>query len=109
MPHFKITISGRGIDCAVGEGRAVGFFTTRLVQASNLAAAESEAKELVLSEWRQGGEYSSSNRASLPSLAVEESFPRSEENTSELTSLMRISYAVFSLQKNTQRSQNNTV
>src|SRR3546814_8438150 len=75
MPHFKITISGRGIDCAVGEGRAVGFFTTRLVQASNLAAAESEAKELVLSEWRQGGEYSSSNRGSLPSLAVEESFP----------------------------------
>ena len=75
MPHFKITISGRGIDCAVGDGRAVGFFTTRLIQASNLAAAESEAKELVLSEWRQGGEYSSSNRGSLPSLAVEESFP----------------------------------
>src|SRR3546814_5344167 len=101
MPHFKITISGRGIDCAVGDGRAVGFFTTRLVQASNLAAAESEAKELVLSEWRQGGEYSSSNRGSLPSLAVEESFPvgRSEEHTSELQSLMRNSYAVFSLTK----------
>src|SRR3546814_4763682 len=99
MPHFKITISGRGIDCAVGDGRAVGFFTTRLVQASNLAAAESEAKELVLSEWRQGGEYSSSNRGSLPSLAVEES--RSEEHTSELQSLMRHSSAAFCLKKQT--------
>src|SRR3546814_8601770 len=36
---------------------------------------------------------------SLPDLAIE--FVRSEEHTSELQSLMRISYAVFCLKKNT--------
>ncbi len=75
MPHFKVILSGRGIDCAVGDDRAVGFFTTRLVKASNLAAAESAAQELVLSEWRPGGEYSGSNSGPLPALAIEESFP----------------------------------
>src|SRR3546814_5705754 len=33
--------------------------------------------------------------------------PRSEEHTSELQSLMRISYAVFCLKKNKQTNQNN--
>src|SRR3546814_1801985 len=35
--------------------------------------------------------------------------PRSEEHTSELQSLMRISYAVFCLQKTTQRQNSNTL
>src|SRR3546814_10429077 len=34
-------------------------------------------------------------------------FPRSEEHTSELQSLMRISYAVFCLQKNTNSDNQN--
>ena len=75
MPYFKVILSGRGIDRSVYEGRVVGFFTTRLVKASDLASAESEAQELVLSEWRPGGEYSSSNSGSLPVLTVEQSFP----------------------------------
>jgi hypothetical protein len=75
MPHFKVILSGSGIDCAVGNDRAVGFFTTRLVKAPDLDSAESVAKELILSEWRPGGEYSTSNRGSVPVLAVEESFP----------------------------------
>lgn len=75
MPHFKVILSGCGIDCALGDDRAVGFFTTRMVKATNLAAAELEAQELVLSEWRHGGEYSSYNRGPLPTLAIEESFP----------------------------------
>ena len=75
MPYFKVILSGRGIDCSVDDDRAVGFFTTRLVKASDLASAESEAQELVLSEWRPGGEYSSSNSGSLPALTVEQSFP----------------------------------
>jgi len=75
MPHFKVILSGRGIDFAIDSDTAVGFFTTRLVKASDLTAAELKAQELVLSEWRAGGEYSSSNRGSLPNLAVEESFP----------------------------------
>src|SRR3546814_7915392 len=36
------------------------------------------------------------------------SFSRSEEHTSELQSLMRISYAVFCLKKNTTEKSNNT-
>lgn len=75
MRHFKVTLSGRGIDCAIGDDRAVGFFTTRLVKAPDLAQAEVVAKELVLSEWRAGGEYSHSNRGPVPVLVVEESFP----------------------------------
>ena len=75
MPHFKVIFSGRGIDCAVGDDRAVGFFTTRLVKAPDLAKAESVAKELVLAEWRPGGQYSTSNRGPVPILIVEESFP----------------------------------
>src|SRR3546814_9219761 len=35
-------------------------------------------------------------------------FRRSEEHTSELQSLMRISYAVFCLQKKTKKQQSNT-
>ena len=73
MPHFKVILSGRGIDCAVEGDRAVGFFTTRLVKAPNLAAAEEIAQQLVLSEWQPGGEYSANNSGSLPALAVEES------------------------------------
>src|SRR3546814_4556676 len=35
----------------------------------------------------------------LPALSADVEFPRSEEHTSELQSLMRISYAVFCLKK----------
>src|SRR3546814_10557853 len=51
-------------------------------------------------------------RPSLPSSRGAENHSRrrqfrSEEHTSELQSLMRISYAVFSLKKNTTKMQNN--
>src|SRR3546814_4346494 len=45
-------------------------------------------------------------RRHLPILIVEHNLDRSEEHTSELQSLMRISYAVFCLKKNTQTIQN---
>jgi hypothetical protein len=75
MPHFKVILSGRGIDLPFDGEPVVGFFTTRLIHAANLATAESQAKELVLSEWRPGGTYAGANLGSLPSLAVEQSFP----------------------------------
>ena len=75
MPYFKVTLSGRGIDMPFDGTSVVGFFTTRLVRAMDLAAAEHRAKDLVLSEWRAGGAYTSANRGSVPALAVEESFP----------------------------------
>lgn len=73
MPHFKVILSGRGIDCAIGDDSAIGFFTTRLVKANNAAAAELAAQELVHSEWRPGGEYAISNLGPLPVLSVEQS------------------------------------
>jgi hypothetical protein len=75
MPHFKIILSGRGIDLPFEGDSAVGFFTTKLVRATDLPSAESLAKDLVLSEWRSGGTYARVNRGSLPALSVEQSFP----------------------------------
>src|SRR3546814_6461671 len=46
-------------------------------------------------------------RPSIRALASEGSLMRSEEHTSELQSLMRISYAVFCLKKKNKNSNNN--
>ncbi len=75
MPHFKVMLSGQGIDLPFDGTPVVGFFTTRLVRATDLAAAERQAKNLVLSEWQSGGIYAATNRGSIPTLKVEESFP----------------------------------
>src|SRR5690606_3732363 len=75
MPYFKVILSGRGIDLPFDGASVVGFFTTRVVRAADLPAAESQAMELVLSEWRPGGTYADTNRGSLPALAVEQSIP----------------------------------
>src|SRR3546814_10729464 len=55
------------------------------------------AKGLVVDHWRRRA----LEEAYLAAIA------RSEEHTSELQSLMRISYAVFCLQKKTKRKPNN--
>jgi hypothetical protein len=74
MPHFKVILSGRGIDYPFDGVSVVGFFTTRLMRAPNLAKAESLAKDLVISEWRSGSPHAAANRGSIPTLAVEQSF-----------------------------------
>src|SRR3546814_2756637 len=51
----------------------------------------------------------SNNPAGPVSSAVLERLRRSEEHTSELQSLMRISYAVFCLKKKTQNSRKNSI
>ena len=75
MPHFKVMLSGRGIDLPFDGTPAIGFFTTRLVRAPDLATAELDAIELVLSEWRPGGKYAVANQGGAPALMVEDSFP----------------------------------
>ena len=75
MPHFKVICSGRGIDLPFEGDSAIGFFTTRLVCATDRSSAESLAKDLVLSDWCSGGTYFQVNRGSLPTLSVEQSFP----------------------------------
>jgi hypothetical protein len=75
MPYFKIRLSGAGISLPVGgDDPAIGFFATRLVRARDPGHAASLAKELVLSEWRPGATYASSNLGLLPALVVEESW-----------------------------------
>src|SRR3546814_9080250 len=49
----------------------------------------------------------SGERPLIESELFEEQSPRSEEHTSELQSLMRISYAVFSLKKKKKHQTNN--
>jgi hypothetical protein len=77
MPYFKVILSGKDIlypfDGA--PGGVIGFFATRVVKAPDLEQAHSAAKELVLAEWRPGGQYAADNRGSAPAVAVEESFP----------------------------------
>lgn len=75
MPYFKILLSGRGIDLPFDDDSAIGFFTTRLVRAVDLANAETLARDLVLSEWRPGGDYAQANRGAVPVLSIERSFP----------------------------------
>ena len=74
MPYFKVILSGRGIHYLFEGSSVVGFFTTRLVRAASAAQAESFAKELVSSEWRDRGPYAAANRGSGPVLTVEQSF-----------------------------------
>src|SRR3546814_10213136 len=57
---------------------------------------EAQARNRYLSAFAFGGEQ------------VEQHLPRSEEHTSELQSLMRISYAVFCLKKNINTANNIT-
>lgn len=75
MPHFKVTLSGRGIYLPFDGDPVIGFFTTRLVCATDLPSAESLATNLVMSEWCTGGTYAQANRGSLPALSIEGSSP----------------------------------
>jgi len=72
MPYFRVLLHGKGIDVDVNDewGPMIGFFTTRLVQTSSAAEAESAAKNMVLSEW-SSGTYAEANKGSLPELSVE--------------------------------------
>src|SRR3546814_5944732 len=56
----------------------------------------------------QGQFHWGRNCAAPPLPTPESARPRSEEHTSELQSLMRISYAVFCLKKKTKKTTNST-
>ncbi|MGY1411264.1 hypothetical protein ACW5EG_17040 [Luteimonas sp. A611] len=74
MKTYAIRIEGTGIDFPAEEGAAsaIGFFTTRWVKATSPASARDLAKQLVLSEWAQSGEYGPANSGLPPELVVEE-------------------------------------
>jgi hypothetical protein len=72
MPYFRVMIEGEGIDVpSENNGPSIiGFFTTRIVEASTAEAAESKAKNMILAEWSTGT-YAETNRSSLPTMVVE--------------------------------------
>src|SRR3546814_8395111 len=89
---------------AKGKGKGA-----RLLQAVLVAGAMASAPAIVGDVCEQDGDGATPPSATQPdSLACGNGAVRSEEHTSELQSLMRISYAVFCLKKkNTQPSHSN--
>src|SRR3546814_8578411 len=88
-------------------GQALGDHILPLIQNDNPAAAEAllgpaeaELSPNALTEWRQ--------RVAWSYYIENDDANRSEEHTSELQSLMRISYAVFCLKKKNNRINNQT-
>src|SRR3546814_5952712 len=82
--HFEIVAgeSARGIMALTMDGLAVG---------NGILTVENEAQALVRADPKQANKGAGAAEAAM----------RSEEHTSELQSLMRISYAVFCLKKKT--------
>src|SRR3546814_17037503 len=85
----------------------LGAFETPPFDAATVALARTAAaltREGQLVSVAGGGD----TVAALNQAGVADDFSRSEEHTSELQSLMRISYAVFCLKKKTHNTHNNT-
>src|SRR3546814_4674461 len=72
-----------------------------------LTVVESEQRAREVSAWRQ--EQATAKRTAIAPASLDTMFSaRSEEHTSELQSLMRISYAVFCLKKKKQNTIHTT-
>src|SRR3546814_12893952 len=80
------------------------FPYTTLFRSGSLNLTVNEARDLgaaLAAEFYVIGDAQTIRRSSFQSPVYHESYCRSEEHTSELQSLMRISYAVFCLKKKT--------
>src|SRR3546814_3806852 len=86
-----------------GAGRAAGTTPARTGPAPASRCALTAATAATRSAGRDRGEHRPARLAAAATASRKRrSGPRSEEHTSELQSLMRISYAVFCLKKNKQ-------
>src|SRR3546814_1116819 len=68
-------------------------------------SAEQEAEEQARLERERAAQQQQQQQEAAAQLAAQQQAERSEEHTSELQSLMRISYAVFCLKKKKQQYQ----
>jgi hypothetical protein len=78
MPFFRVVLSGSGISYPFedeSEQPVIGFFTSLVVKAPDLAGAHRLAKDLILAQWCEGGSYATANRGAPPSIVIENSFP----------------------------------
>src|SRR3546814_7554350 len=94
--------SGRGCVAANRPSSSPGFLTNRLSPPASsewrCSSPPSSACSWSSRSFSSSGTDSARGRRDLPAFRLP-SAPRSEEHTSELQSLMRISYAVFCLKK----------
>src|SRR3546814_1699913 len=95
--NFPQLASDISVDVAIIGGGIVGITTARLLKDAGLTVTVIEAREV----GRQVTGKSTAKITSQHSIIYQTlERTRSEEHTSELQSLMRLSYAVFCLQKN---------
>src|SRR3546814_7164599 len=98
----EVDAAGQALQAPPGE-RAVGGVAKQVPMAAGLLVAEHVAlvHERQLPIAMAGNEYGGGRQpfAARDAFAIERRAHRSEEHTSELQSLMRISYAVFCLKK----------
>jgi hypothetical protein len=66
-------LEGRGISlqCEGAADPAIGFYTARVVRASDPEQAQAIASKVVLAEWLAGGKYAVANSGSVPSLTTD--------------------------------------
>ena len=72
MAYFQVLFQGKGIRLPFDGGdSAIGFFTTRVVRADSSDDALDRARDVVLSEWRDGGSYAAVNSGEVPELVAD--------------------------------------
>jgi hypothetical protein len=72
MPYYRVMLHGTGIrlDDPAGQCKAIGFYTTRIVRATNDEDASARATDVVTRQWAEP-EYARSNVGSAPRLSIE--------------------------------------
>jgi hypothetical protein len=73
MPYFEVRLHCRGIDVPMEGQRARGFFTNRVVRASDPEAARAAAVDTLRVEWERGP-HAALNRSGEVSFEPEEVF-----------------------------------
>jgi len=73
VSYFRVQLHGTGIlvHGDADQPPSVGFYTTRSVKARSPEDAVRVASQLVIDQWREGGDYAELNRASRPRLSAE--------------------------------------
>lgn len=72
MPYFRIGFHGKGIRLPCNDSdHAIGFFTTRVARAGSPGEAIDVARDALLAEWREGGEYAAANLGDVPTLTAD--------------------------------------
>src|SRR3546814_7857330 len=101
MPNRPIEASMASPSCAFGLAGSAWRWSSGMYSVRRGATVGSADIGALLGEDVDDGDVDDRRRVSRPAHARRTLGRRSEEHTSELQSLMRISYAVFCLKKNT--------